>query len=1097
MGGSVVVDQASPLQRYGWYEWLCHSHFSFLTGASHPHEYIERGQELGYRGMAVTDLDGVYGLVRGHRALKALGPRVGREGFQLIHGLELHLAAEHRQPLLWRDTLALVAMSREGYAQLCHLATKAHERGKTGAYLSREELLAEKVTELVAIQPMRGLVRRGMALEALAAIQGPMAEHFRGRFYFAISRHLHPAEDAWIAPTLALARRLGRDCLLSQDPFFHAPSRRELGDLVQAVRVSRPLAAAAAELFPSGERCLRELGTLAARYGGLPVYGSALAAGRALAAAVSFDMGELRYRYPREMIPEGLSAMEFLSRLTWEAAHARHGSLLPDKVAALLHHELALLERLEFADYFLTVWDIVRWARGRGILCQGRGSAANSAVCFVLGITAVDPELFDLLFERFVSVERGDPPDIDVDFEHERREEVIQYIYERYGRGRAAMLANVITFRSRGAVRAVGQALGVPPSLLSLAARRLDERVEMDDERIPGVLKAIEAESGAAATIPWELWRQLAVALKGVPRHLGIHSGGFMIADEPLCRLVAQEPATMAGRSVIQWSKEDVEALGFFKIDILALGMLTALRKGMTAIAAHGGPTLELATIPQEDPATYAMIQRADTVGTFQIESRAQMSMLPRLRPKTFYDLVVEIAIIRPGPIQGGMIHPYLRRRDGLEPVSYPDPRLKTILARTLGVPLFQEQVMRIAMAVGDFTPGEANELRRHMGAWSLKGDMGPWLGRLATAMKRQGLTEEFTSSLLAQLQGFAHYGFPESHAVSFALLAYASAYLKCHFPAAFFLALLNSQPMGFYAPYSLVQAAQAAGVQVLPICANHSHWDATLEAGSHGEASPKVGPLRLGLRLVTGLRRAGAEALMAARAAAGGRFATWHSALAGRPLHRGDVTALAAADALACFGWTRREALWWAEAAPLCETLEEAEPMPALPVEGALGRAVQDLAATSTTLGPHPAALMRSEMWSYEWPRERLLLARELESRSAGQIVDVFGMVLLRQAPPAANGMVFMTLEDETGFLNLAFTPEVYARSRPLLERRAFLCVRGRLSRIQESHSLAVLMVHGDLRPPMAPVLPMGERSPLEGLGATSVRAPSWGGAR
>ncbi|MEM7565447.1 MAG: error-prone DNA polymerase, partial [Pseudomonadota bacterium] len=546
----------------------------------------------------------------------------------------------------------------------------------------------------------------------------------------------------------------------------------------------------------------------------IPEYQRALALSEELNQCCEFDLSQLGYQYPKEMIPTGLDAQGYLWQLVQNGLSQRFGATPPDKLIKQIDHEMDLIGKLQFADYFLTVWDIVSWAREQKILCQGRGSAANSSVCFLLGITSVNPDQFDLLFERFVSMERGDPPDIDVDFEHERREEVIQYIYRRYGRDRSAMVANVITFRGKGALRSVGKALGVPDPLLHQMSKIASSRYfrGAGTENIVMALKQDYEEANPDATrVSWKLWMQLSEMLHGFPRHLGIHSGGFMLADKPLNCLLPQEPATMEGRSVIQWCKEDIEALGFFKIDVLSLGMLSAIRKCFDYVDLYYDQKFTLDRIPDDDSATYQMIQKADTVGTFQIESRAQMSMLPRLKPACFYDLVIEVAIIRPGPIQGKVIHPYLARREGLEPVTYPDERLRPILKRTLGIAIFQEQAMRIAIAVGNFSAGEANELRKKIGAWGIKDfnrDLHPLLVKLEKGMQENGIAPEFAEQIIGQMKGFAEYGFPESHAVSFSLIAYASCFLKCHFPAAFYISVLNSQPMGFYSPHALLQAA-------------------------------------------------------------------------------------------------------------------------------------------------------------------------------------------------------------------------------------------------------------------------------------------------
>lgn len=1079
------------IKEHGWYEWLLHTNFSFLLGASHPHEYILRALKLGYRGLAVTDFDGVYGLARTHLELKkVLGP------LHLIHGMEIHLAQDHDLPVVYRDTLVLIAMNRVGYYNLCRIASYSHRGGKAGANVPLEDLLNLSGEGLVALQPMRGLIRRGASEEDLLRRWHVLSEHFSGRFFAVLSRHLNPGEDVWIKPTIRLAERTKTRCLLSQDVFFHEPKQKDMSDLLHAVRTNLTLDQAVPHMFANSERSLHSLRGIAARFGKIPGCKQALINGRELAAQIDFSMDELRYHYPKEMIPEGFTAHSYLEFLVWDHAKKRYGDPLPGKITGVLARELELIAQLKFADYFLTVWDIVRWARSQNILCQGRGSAANSAVCFVLGVTAVDPSLFDLLFERFVSVERGDPPDIDVDFEHERREEVIHYIYQRYGRDKAAMVANVITFRSRGALRAVGKALGIGEPFLGEVSKLLEARwfrksgaenvldhlkinitEHMDDEKIPAAPPIGSSDSsGDLDNIPWRIWGQMAERLKGFPRHLGIHSGGFMLADKPLDWLVAQEPATMEGRSVVQWSKEDIEGLGFFKIDILALGMLTAVRKSFTEIREKYGRDLTLANLPQEDAPTYAMIQRADTVGTFQIESRAQMSMLPRLRPRTFYDLVIEVAIIRPGPIQGGMIHPFLRRRDGIEQVTFPDERLRPILARTLGIPLFQEQVMRIAIAVGGFTGGEANELRKHMGAWSLKGDMGPWMIKLAAGMKKNGFKEEFIEQILGQMRGFADYGFPESHAVSFALIAYASSYLKCHYPAAFFMALLNSQPMGFYSPHALLQSAKRDGVKILPVCINYSQYDNTLENVAP-EGKPPVYGIRLGLRLVTSLSAKGAEEVVKMRAEAGGYFQDLEDFLKRSRLYRNDVTALAAANVFHIFGMDRRSAIWLAEAAPFCPVLEDLEDVTDFGEETVMEKIQQDFAATTTSLGPHPVTVIRKEHWCYDMPERRLVAAKDINSIPAGKMIELFGMVLVRQAPPSAKGMVFFTLEDETGFMNLVFTPQMYEKFYRLIEGQAFLCVRGRVQRQHESHSIMVTQVYNPtLR--KADVIPMTDSS-------------------
>jgi error-prone DNA polymerase len=1097
------------LRDLGWYEWLCHTNFSFLVGASHPKDYLQQALHYGYHGIGVTDFDGLYGLARTWRNLReltensvfreAVCAESSRSPLRLFCGAEIHLEQDHDLPVVYQNTLALIVRSKDGYRNLCRLVTWAHRDGKKKAFVSLEDLRAfaarGELQGLTALQPMRGMIRRG-AMPEVMQHYAQLKDLFASDLYLVLSRHFSPAEDVWIRPSLELGETLGLGFILSQDPFFHRPAQKDVSDVLHAVRHNLTVDEAVEHMFPNSERSFHSLVSIARRFAALPVYETALRNSRELASRVDFDLGQLRYRYPKEMIPSGFTAQEWLERVVWDSAKDFYGESIPARVSSSLSHELDLVARLGFADYFLTVWDIVRWARSQGILCQGRGSAANSAVCFVLGITSVDPSLNDLLFERFISVERGDPPDIDVDFEHERREEVIQYIYRRYGRARAAMVANVITWRRRGAIRAVGKALGVPQDYLEKASVLLSSRYyrgtaaaetvnvlreesatcddpdvqlprepEQDSDELPEGA-GDDSEPGvddSPMEIPWEIWGQFAERLRGFPTHLGIHSGGFMLSDEPLENVVPQEPATMEGRTVIQWCKDDIEALGFFKIDMLSLGILTAIRKCFGLIQQTTGKSLSIATVPPDDEPTYAMIQRADTVGTFQIESRAQMSMLPRLRPRCFYDLVIEVAIIRPGPIQGGMIHPYLRRRHGLDPVVFPDERLRPILARTLGIPIFQEQVMRIAIAVGDFTPGEANELRRHMGAWSIKGDIDPWLKRLADGMRRNGIKEEFVQTILSQMRGFADYGFPESHAASFAILAYVSSWLKCHHPAAFFVSLINSQPMGFYTPHALLQAAMRAGVKVLPVCVLHSDWDLTLENLAK-PGRPDDFAIRLGLRMVRSLREEGARTLVQRRSKLMDMQKaqpTLQSFLNEVRPCRPDLTALAAAGAFRVFGLERRAALWFAEAAPFCPVLEDVESPVCFGAEGSMESVQMDFAATGTSLGDHPTTIVRRDWWSWSVPESKIVAAEQLSKVREGGQVHVFGMILVRQAPPSANGMVFLTLEDATGFINLALTPQVYEKFFRIIDRQAFLCVSGKLQKFNEGHSVMVRDVH------------------------------------
>lgn len=1043
-----MTNAISPHKKHHWVEWLAHTNFSFLHGASHPHEMLENAFANGYSGLAICDIDGAYGLARTYRHWRSMD--VERRP-QLFYGAEIHLSQDHHIPILHQNTLALIARSATGYASLCKILSLAHKDGKHNAHISLAMLESLSLTDLTAIIPMRGLLRTNpdeweTQCHAVKSLFGG------DNTFIAISRHLSASEDIWIKRALRFQSSAAIKPLLSLDPFMHDRSRKRLSDVLAAIRTNLTLDDAVAHTFANDERHLMGISDIYSRFHDLPIFNEAIHNSQELASTCHFSFEELRYRYPKEMIPPGHTAQSYLTALTWTGAFDTYGQPLPPKVRSLIEHELALIETLGFADYFLTVWDIVAWARKQNILCQGRGSAANSAVCFALGITAVDPMKFDLLFERFISVERGDPPDIDVDFEHERREEVIQYIYRRYGREKSAMVANVITFRRKGALRACGKALGISDELLSAASDLLSSRVNAG-KATEDILTNLQ-ETSVNRPIPWSLWLELTNELKGFPRHLGIHSGGFMIADRPLDQLVPQEPATMAGRSVIQWCKDDIEDLGFFKIDILALGMLSAVRKALDMIREHHGHPLTLASIPQEDPATYQMIQKADTVGTFQIESRAQMSMLPKLRPRTFYDLVIEVAIIRPGPIQGGMVHPFLRRRHGLEPITYPDERLRPILHRTLGIPIFQEQVMRIAMAVGDFSPGEANELRKNMGAWSMRGDINPWLEKLSRGMQKNGIAPDFAEAILAQMKGFAEYGFPESHSVSFALIAYASSYLKCHYPAAFFTSLLNSQPMGFYSPHALIQAARRQGIAVLPVCINHSNWDSTLEPLSPG--STRDFAIRLGLGMIVGLSKRSGLHIEQTRKRIG-PWASWDQFLKHTKVPRHDLTALAAANSFAVFGMSRRSAIWVAAAAPHSVWLEDAELEGRLPQETPQESIQLDFSSLQTSVYAHPAQFIRDESWCYDVPRAKLKLARDLEDLIPNQVIQVFGMILIQQRPPSANGMMFITLEDETGFINLAITPETLQRIGAKISGQSFLCVSGKLQRSGTSHSILV----------------------------------------
>ncbi|NGP51943.1 error-prone DNA polymerase, partial [Thioalkalivibrio sp. XN8] len=810
----------------------CCSNFSFLRGASHPAELVEQAAALGYTALALTDECSVAGVVRAWEAAREHGLKlIIGSAFRLEDGLEL----------------VLLAADREGYGRLCRVITRGRRAANKGEYrLERADLVDESG------QGLPGCLALWLPGAAPAEEEGRwVAERFPGRAWLAVGLFAGGDDAARLAELEALGERLGLPLVAAGDVHMHVAARRPLQDLVTAIRLNTPLQALGRRLFPNGERHLRPRERLARLY---PP--ALLAESIAIAERCHFTLDGLDWQYPAELVPAGHTPSSWLRRLTQEGMARRWPDGAPEAVRQVVNRELALIEELGYEAYFLTVHDIVRHARSLGILCQGRGSAANSAVCFALGITEVDPARMSVLFERFISKERNEPPDIDVDFEHERREEVIQYIYTKYGRHRAALAATVIRYRPRSALRDAGKALGLAPLQCDALAKSMhwwDGR-EIAPERVRDA--GFDPDNPVIARV-----LALARQLVGSPRHLSQHVGGFVIADGCLEALVPVENAAMPERTVIQWDKDDLDAVGMIKVDVLGLGMLSAIRRSFGLIENFRGRRWTLATVPAEDPAVYDMISDADTMGVFQIESRAQMAMLPRLRPRCFYDLVIEIALIRPGPIQGDMVHPYLRRRNGEEPVSYPSEEVRQVLERTLGVPIFQEQVMQLAIVAAGFSAGEADQLRRAMAAWRRKGGLGPFEDRLIEGMRARGYTEDFAQRIFRQITGFGEYGFPESHSASFALLVYVSAWLKRHEPAAFLCALINSQPMGFYAPSQLVQDARRHGVEVRPVDVAASDWDCTLEPGEDGEPAA-----RLGLRLVAELSTSGAERLVAAR---------------------------------------------------------------------------------------------------------------------------------------------------------------------------------------------------------------------------------------
>ncbi|HZQ71408.1 MAG TPA: error-prone DNA polymerase [Burkholderiales bacterium] len=957
----------------------CLSNFSFLRGASHPEELGARAKALGYRALALTDECSLAGIVRAHEAAKE-------------HGLPLVVGAEAR--LDDGMKVVLLAADRASYGCISSLIAAGRRRSPKGAYaLSR--------ADLENLSAGSTLVLLCDADEERALW---IAERFAGRAWLAAELHCGPNDRAKLLSLENISGKSGLPLVAAGDVHMHVRSRRRLQDALTAIRLGRPVAQCAAALFPNAERHLRLRMRLAQLY---PA--SLLRQTVEIAERCDFSLDSLRYEYPEELVPPGHTPASWLRALTAAGLGRRFPAGVPPKVAELVEHELALIADLRYEAFFLTVEDIVRFARQNGILCQGRGSAANSTVCYALGITEVDPARMNTLFERFLSRERNEPPDIDVDFEHERREEVIQYVYRKYGRERAALAATVICYRPRSAVRDLGKALGLAPGEVDRLARKFafwEGRRDLE-RHLDGTLL------------------ELVDTLVGFPRHLSQHVGGFVISRGPLAELVPIENAAMPQRTVIQWDKDDLEALGLLKVDVLALGMLTAIRKALALVGR------KMDEIPPEDPEVYAMLSRADTVGVFQVESRAQMSMLPRLRPAGFYDLVIEVAIVRPGPIQGGMVHPYLRRRQQEEPVTYPSEAVRQVLERTLGVPIFQEQVMQLAMVAAGFSPGEADRLRRSMAAWRRSGSLEQFEQRLKDGMRRNGYAAQFADALYRQILGFGEYGFPESHSASFALLVYVSAWLKRHHPAAFCAALLNSQPMGFYAPAQLVQDAQRHGVRVRPPEVGASGWDCTLEQGE----------LRLGLRMASGLAEKAGRRIEACRP-----FFSVQELMQKAGLTRKDLRALAAAGALRSLAGHRRLAFWsaaGAEREPPLGSAPAAEAPPALPPPREGEDIVADYASLGLTLGRHPLALLRGRL-----RQAGMVQARELARSPQGRRVRVAGLVTCRQRPDTASGVVFVTLEDETGCINVVVWRRLVDRQRRELVGARLLAVHGVVER-------------------------------------------------
>lgn len=1019
----------SPAQRYA--ELHAISNFSFLRGASHPEELVSRAAELGYTALAITDECSLAGVVRAHVVAR-------QHAIKLIVGTEIHLDDG--------PSIVMLAPSVRAYQDLSELITLGRRRSAKGEYsLSRQDI-EQFSTYCIGLL----LSPTGYALASdldCAWFKKTFAE----RGWLSVELLLTGNDTHRLHRLGHLARRHQLRLVATGDVYLHQRSRLVLQHTLTAIRLRTPVARVGYDLMINSERCLRPLSVLQQRYPR-----ALLDESDYIASLFDFSLDELRYQYPEELVPGEHSAKSYLRYLTEHGIRQRWPQGESNTVRSLVEHELALINELDYERYFLTVYDIVAFARSQNILCQGRGSAANSAVCFCLGITEVDPARMNLLFERFISKERNEPPDIDVDFEHERREEVIQYIYQKYGRERAALAATVITYRPKSALRDVGKALGLSLEQVDRLAGNISwwDGKQVLPERIR------EAGFDPDNTIIKRMM-DLVNLIIGFPRHLSQHVGGFVIANDKLSRLVPIENAAMPERTVIQWDKDDIEALGLLKVDCLGLGMLSAIRRCFDMIKDYRDVQLTMADLPAEDPAVYHMIQQADTVGVFQIESRAQMSMLPRLKPANFYDLVIEVAIVRPGPIQGDMVHPYLRRRQGLEKVSYPSEEVKAVLERTLGVPIFQEQVIKLAMVAAGFSPGEADGLRRSMAAWKRKGGLEQYEKRLTEGMSQRGYAPEFAQRIFQQILGFGEYGFPESHAASFSLLVYVSAWLKHHEPAAFTAALLNSQPMGFYAPAQLIGDAKRHEVIVRPIDVCISHWDCTLEYTPFQKTMRKP-VLRIGLRLIKGLSQAAAQRIINARTHR--QFSSVDDLSIRASLNRGDMEALAAADALSSLAGDRHQARWQTSGIePVYPVLGDArihEGAPLLRAPGLGESVVADYVHTGLSLKQHPVALLRHELNLHEANS-----AERIKQIPHGTRVYVAGLVITRQRPASANNVAFVTLEDETGHVNVVVWRTIAEKQRRELTLSKLMGVYGEVQR-EENVIHVIAEVLEDLTP-------------------------------
>ena len=993
------------------------SNFSFLRGASHPEEMVEHALAMGYKELAITDTNTLAGIVRAHAIAK-------KSGLRMIVGCKLQLL----------DGACLLAypINKEGYSALCNLLTLGNRRAEKGKCHLKKADVYQHAKDIVFIVTPPDVLNDAFDFEAdFIALLREYKDHLGDHLYIAASRKYNGDDRKYLYRLAQLSAKLQIPLVATNNVHYHEPARRQLQDIVTCIREKCTIHNAGFKLHPNAERYLKSSAEMQRLFRQYP---DAIRYTREIADRCTFSLDELQYEYPEEITSEGRTPQEELSFLAWRGARERYGDELSEKTIKAVKYELVLIEQMNYAAYFLTVYDIVRFARHQKILCQGRGSAANSTVCYCLGITSVDPTKFDLLFERFISSARNEPPDIDVDFEHERREEVIQYIYQKYGRERAAIVATVTQQHQKGAIRDVGKAMGLSVDTIN----RLSGSIwEFTDECFEG--KRLE-EQGLNPNDPHlRKVLQLTREFMGFPRQLGQHTGGFVITRGKLSDLVPIMNARMEDRTCIEWNKDDIDALGFMKIDVLALGMLTCIRKAFDLAKIHYEMDLTLANIPQDDAAVYEMICHADTIGVFQIESRAQQSMLPRLKPRCFYDLVIEVAIVRPGPIQGDMVHPYLRRRNGEEAVCYPSKELEAILGRTLGVPLFQEQAMKIAIVAAGFTPSEADLLRRSMATFKARGMVNKFEEKLIKGMTEKGYELEYAQRVFKQLEGFGSYGFPESHAASFALLVYVSSWIKCYYPDVFACALLNSMPMGFYQPAQLIADAQKHGVEVRPVDINHSAWDNQLE-----EITLAYCALRLGFRQVKGLRQDGIDILVRHRTKP---YKTINE-LRDIALPEGALEKLADADAFRSIGLDRREALWEISTKDRPVVLFSGQAAPDeqdehinLPKMTASEHVIHDYAATALSLKAHPVSFVRDKL-----SQLHIVTSRQLASFMNGAAVKVAGLVLVRQRPGTAGGICFMTIEDETGFANLVIFPKLFETFRKEILQSRLIMVEGKL---------------------------------------------------